>query len=218
MSGTDLSSVYIGPAGSVLLFMMENRSARIEPISMSCSSVINWRSREMPFWSLTRPIVKCALNFLSSFGKPMVFSSCSTCSWSCRIVSRPFSMPTHTTRGRFRLGKQPMFLISISKGLTPGAARSHAARISGIRSSSTFPRNFSVTWMLCGTTHLTPAPDAANRSISLPIGAWSALSRLRAMNVRMAATDISLAVGRQCHIGNDRDALGYRYRLPRLDR
>jgi hypothetical protein len=78
-------------------------------------------------------------------------------------------------------------------GLNPLAAFSQAKNISGRRSSSTLPRNLSVTWTFWGATQFTLAFEAANFSITSLSVLWSEPASFIAIKVRTGAMTASLS-------------------------
>ena len=102
-----------------------------------------------------RARVKWAVNGRDSEVKPRRARLKSIPFWSWFSLSTSPFTPTQTTWTRLKLGKTPKFLTSKWKGDISWTASSIALVISSILSVVILPRNFSVRWIACGSTHFT---------------------------------------------------------------
>ena len=93
-------------------------------------------------------------------------------------------IPAQTVFGRRRFGNAPTPETRTVIGGSPATAFPTARHTADRSRSSTSPRNSSVTWRLCGSTHFTAAPDLASDACSDPAADRMASPISTAMNVR----------------------------------
>lgn len=121
------------------------------------------------------PSVRWGLKGLSG-KKPRGLSSRSMARSNACRGSRPPSRPTHTTRGRRKLGNTPRSLTWSSVRFAPEHALARASLMASICVVGTSPRNWRVRCIPSGCTHLTArsALPSAVRRLSC---AWESRSR-----------------------------------------